>query len=326
MATAQAAAELVLKEDYDAATPMIRGIAGTLDVKGDLNRQLSMTVQIKSLGRKTWWQDTVSEQFASETKLPSIEELSVVPNIEDVEIVDADVVSEDEVGEDLVGQMHKVRDPLTNEPRNFHSAASPYSGPKPTSTLSSTAHPQHGQMWHAKSSSAVLGSPDPNGHAGSIREVHSTTVQKPEGFYIKHVGVTGNNPHYQSMHAAYHGQTKLGHHGPYKTPPPPAEVWKRHHEVTGLHEAFDSLYAILHEGSIAAVTALKTLATTGIKTNGAADCAADIAEDLKSAMTILNGVNRDDAEETSRVFEEVKRVVPRLLAGVNFLNHLTKPN
>jgi len=177
MATAQVAAELVLKEDYEAATPMIRGIAGTLDVKGDLHRRLSMAVQIKSLGRKTWWQDTISEQFAGE----------------EVEL------------------------------------------------------------------------------------------------------------------------------------PSPAES-KLADASAALAESIDRLLSIVKESSINAVAALKLFSETTGNHNGADDCAADIAEDLKTAMTILNGVNRDDLDEMTRVFEEVKRAVPRLLAGVNFLTHLTKAN
>lgn len=177
MATAQVAAELVLKENYEAATPMIRGIAGTLDVKGDLHRRLSMAVQIKSLGRKTWWQDTISEQFA-----------------------------------------------------------------------------------------------------GSAIDLPSPSESKQED------------------------------------------------RAAALAESVDRLLSIVKESSINAVAALKLFTETTGGFEGAADCAADIAEDLKAAMTILNGVNRDDVDEMSRVFEEVKRVVPRLLAGVNFLTHLTKTN
>lgn len=174
LATAQVAAELVLKEDYESAGPMIRGIAGTLDVKGDLHRRLSMAVELKSLGRKTWWQDTISEQFEVKLDLPAIAE--------------------------------------DKEP----------------------------------------------------------------------------------------GQA--------------------------MSEALDHLLGVIKESSVNAITALKTLSETTDKHKGAVECASDIAEDLKSAVNILTGVNRDDIEEMSRVYEEIKRVVPRLLAGINFLTHLTKGN
>lgn len=174
METAKAAAELVLKENYEAATPMIRGIAGTLDVKGDLQRRLSQAVQLKTLGRKTWWQDTISEQFSTTLDLPA-----------------------------------------------------------------------------------------------------PSTDKEP---------------------------------------------------AQGLGESIDHLLGIIKESSTNAVTALKTLSEASTRHAGAIECASDIAEDLKSAVTILSGVNRDDADEMSRVFEEVKRVVPRLLAGINFLTHLTKAN
>jgi hypothetical protein len=172
MATAQSAAEFVLKEDFESATPLIRGIAATLDVKGDLHRRLSMAVQLKSLGRKTWWQETISEQFAAKLDLP-----------------------------------------------------------------------------------ATDGSQEPTQAAA---------------------------------------------------------------------ESLDRLLTIIKESAVNAVAALKTLSEASTKNEGAIECASDIAEDLNSAVSILNGVNRDDLEETTRVFEEVSRVVPRLLAGINFLTHLTK--
>lgn len=174
LATARVAAELVLKEDFAAATPMIRGIAGTLDVKGDLQRRLSMAVQLKSLGRKTWWQETVSESYAAKLDLPA-----------------------------------------------------PVEGAD---------------------------------------------------------------------------------------------------QLQAMSESLNSLLGIIKENSASAVTALKTLSEANKKPSGALECASDIAEDLKSAVNILNGVNRDDLEEMSRVYEEVKRVVPRLLAGINFLKDLTKTN
>ena len=168
MATAQVAAELVLREDFESATPMIRGIAGTLDAKGDLHRRLSMAVQLKSLGRKTWWQETISEQFAAKLDLPA--------------------------------------------------------------------------------------------------------------------------------------------------------------DAQATAESLDQLLKIIKENSVNAVAALNTLSEATTKHKGAIECASDIAEDLNSAVSILNGVNRDDVEEMSRVYEEIKRVVPRLLAGINFLTHLTKAN
>jgi hypothetical protein len=174
LATAQVAAELVLKEDFAAATPMIRGIAGTLDVKGDLQRRLSMAVQLKALSRKTWWQETISEQYAAKLDLPA-----------------------------------------------------PAEGLEPLQAMS---------------------------------------------------------------------------------------------------ESLNALLSIIKENSASAVTALKTLSEATTKRSGAFECASDIAEDLKSAVNILNGVNRDDLEEMSRVYEEIKRVVPRLLAGINFLKDLTKTN
>ena len=171
METAKIAVDFLLKEDFESATPMIRGIVGALDVKGDLQRRLSMAVQLKSLGRKTWWQDTISEQFSAEVESP-------------------DAVQSDDVSE--------------------------------------------------------------------------------------------------------------------------------------MAEAVGVLHGLLKEGAAHAVDALKNLHSEGTSNTGAIECANDIAEDLKSAMSILNVVDRGNLEEMRQVHEEVRQVVPRLLAGINFLTHLTR--
>jgi hypothetical protein len=173
METAKSAVDLVLGEDFDAATPMIRGIVGALDVKGDLQRRLSMAVQLKSLGRKTWWQDTISEQFSADVDVP-------------------ESVQTDEVAE--------------------------------------------------------------------------------------------------------------------------------------MAEAIDALGGLLKKSAKHAVESLKELHDAGAPNTGAIECAGDIAEDLKSAISILNDVDRTSLEEMLQVHEEVRQVVPRLLAGINFLTHLTGAN
>ncbi|MGE3483193.1 MAG: hypothetical protein AB7L09_00290 [Nitrospira sp.] len=170
METAKSAVDLILSEDYDRAAPMVQGIAGAMDVKGDLHRQVSMAVQLKSLGRKTWWEETVAEQFAHDAPVP--------------EWIDD-------------------------------------------------------------------------------------------------------------------GQTSVT-------------------------EALSGLNKILKEGAAHAASALRILHTAGKANTGAIECVGDIAEDLKSALTILNSVNRDDQAEMLQVHEEVRQVVPRLLAGINFLSHLTR--
>ena len=169
METAKSAVELLMREDYAAAAPMIQGIASAMDVKGDLQRRVSMAVQLKSLGRKTWWEETVNEQFASEVEIPQWED--------------------------------------------------------------------------------------------------GTTVAV---------------------------------------------------------EAVDSLNKILKEGAAHAVEALRALHVAGSSDTGAIECVDDIAEDLKSAISILNNVDRANQEEMLQVHEEVRQVVPRLLAGINFLSHLTR--
>lgn len=172
-ATAAAAAELVVKEDYENAAPMIRGIAATLDVKGDLQRRLSMDVAMRSLGRKTWWQDIVNEQFASEVSLPA-----------------------------------------------------------------------------------------PRTEGGDARQL--------------------------------------------------------------VAESINDLLGSLKESIASAAKALSELADNDKAHAGAVECARDIAEDLKSAVTVLSDVNRSDEEEMTRVYETVGRALPRLLAGVKFIEHLTK--
>jgi len=170
METAKTAVDLILGENYEAATPMVRGIAAAMDVKGDLQRRVSMAVQLKSLGRKTWWEETVSEQFAAEVEVPQ---------------------------------------------------------------------------------------------------------------------------------------------------------WEKGDE-TPTTEAIDSLNKLLKEGAAHAVEALRTLHGASGKDTGAIECVGDIAEDLKSAISILNNVDRANQEEMLQVHEEVRQVVPRLLAGINFLSHLTQ--
>ena len=169
METAKSAIDLILSENYEAAAPMVQGIAGAMDVKGDLNRQISMQVQLKSLGRKTWWEETVNEQFSHEVEVPA---------------------------------------------------------------------------WDEGDSSVTA-------------------------------------------------------------------------------EAIESLNKILKEGAAQAVTALRTLHDSDGENTGAIEAANDIAEDLKSAISILNDVDRSSLEEMLQVHGEVRQVVPRLLAGINFLTHLT---
>ena len=170
METAKSAVDLILAEDYEAATPMVRGIAGAMDVKGDLQRRISISVQLKSLSRKTWWEETVNEQFAHEVEIP---------------------------------------------------------------------------QWDESDSSVTA-------------------------------------------------------------------------------EAIESLNKILKEGAAHAVAALKILHDNDGKDTGAIECAGDIAEDLKSAISILNDVDRDNLEEMLQVHGEVRQVMPRLLAGINFLSHMTR--
>lgn len=169
METAKTAVDLILSEDYESATPMVRGIAGAMDVKGDLHRRIDMQVQLKSLGRKTWWEEAISEQFAHEAAVPE---------------------------------------------------------------------------WIADNSA--------------------------------------------------------------------------------LGESVDALSKVLKEGAAQAVTALRTLHTAENKNTSAIECVDDIAEDIKSAISILNNVDRTNKAEMRQVHEEVRQVVPRLLAGISYLNHISR--
>ena len=47
--TAKSAAERIMSDDFEEAAPMISNIAKTVDVKGDLQRQLGMEVALRSL-------------------------------------------------------------------------------------------------------------------------------------------------------------------------------------------------------------------------------------------------------------------------------------
>jgi hypothetical protein len=78
MQTARAAVDKILDEDYEGALPMIAGIAEALDVRGDLQRQISNEVLIQSLTRRAWWHDVIGIQEDTAEKLPDL-------NTEDVQ-------------------------------------------------------------------------------------------------------------------------------------------------------------------------------------------------------------------------------------------------
>lgn len=72
METARSAVDKILDEDFDGVTPMITSIAEALDVRGDLQRQISNEVLIQSLTRRAWWHDVVGLQEDSAEKLPAL--------------------------------------------------------------------------------------------------------------------------------------------------------------------------------------------------------------------------------------------------------------
>lgn len=59
METARYAVDKILDEDYDGVTPMIASIAEAMDAGGELQRQISNEVIVRSLTRRAWWHDAV---------------------------------------------------------------------------------------------------------------------------------------------------------------------------------------------------------------------------------------------------------------------------
>lgn len=85
METARSAVDKILDEDFEGAVPMIAGIAEALDVRGDLQRQISNEVLIQALTRHAWWHDVVGLHEDTAVKLPAV-------NTEDIQRAATDML------------------------------------------------------------------------------------------------------------------------------------------------------------------------------------------------------------------------------------------
>lgn len=70
METARHAVDHILDEEFDKATPMITSITEALDVGGELQRQISNEVLVRSLTRHAWWHDVVEMEENVHESLP----------------------------------------------------------------------------------------------------------------------------------------------------------------------------------------------------------------------------------------------------------------
>lgn len=78
----------------------------------------------------------------------------------------------------------------------------------------------------------------------------------------------------------------------------------------------------LREEASTASTALRSLANTNIAKD-LDTIAHDIAEDIERAVNALVGVDTNNQEEATKIYEAVVSVTPRLLNGIEFLKELT---
>lgn len=69
METAKAAVDLILADDYDAATPLVAGIANALNYKGDLGEQVATEVSKRSIQRDAWWHKVVREGVGEDAQI-----------------------------------------------------------------------------------------------------------------------------------------------------------------------------------------------------------------------------------------------------------------
>lgn len=69
METAKVAVDHILKEDYEAATPLIASIANALSYKGDLKRKINIEVAKRSIQRDAWWHSVVREHLGDDAKV-----------------------------------------------------------------------------------------------------------------------------------------------------------------------------------------------------------------------------------------------------------------
>lgn len=93
-------------------------------------------------------------------------------------------------------------------------------------------------------------------------------------------------------------------------------------EKTLLVGSLDDMLSVIRTEAAEATRALKKLAERKDVLPVYVECANDICEDIKSAITALIDVDRDSAEEMQKVYSTVERVAPRLIQGSKFLVQL----
>jgi len=69
METAKAAVSMILADDYDAAIPLVAGIANALNYKGDLGEQVATEVSKRSIQRDAWWHKVVREGVGEDAQI-----------------------------------------------------------------------------------------------------------------------------------------------------------------------------------------------------------------------------------------------------------------
>lgn len=82
--------------------------------------------------------------------------------------------------------------------------------------------------------------------------------------------------------------------------------------------SIDDLLSFVKTEAAEALRAIQTLSERNVHAVFV-ECANDISEDLKNAITALMNVNRESPDEMQRVYETVELVAPRLVKGAKFL-------
>ena len=83
--------------------------------------------------------------------------------------------------------------------------------------------------------------------------------------------------------------------------------------------SIDDLLSFIKNEAAEALRAIQNLSERKNVHSVFIECANDISEDLKNAITALMSVNRENPDEMQHVFEAVELVAPRLLKGAKFL-------
>jgi len=73
-ATAEAAVDHILREDFEAATPMVAAVANAIYTSGDLHRRIATKVAERSIARSAWWHQVVREHME---KIGAVESIVV---------------------------------------------------------------------------------------------------------------------------------------------------------------------------------------------------------------------------------------------------------